>query len=139
MAGRASVEFYVGLALKARGEKSVVQEEAFVIRTFRNGLGVFVSKCVQSLFTRTWTQPNSTDLNYPFYYRLGVEGLIMFKGEPKYDADNYTLVVPSPEGKDVTIGVFDKVVVRIEVEKDKNTQRGKVKMTLIDPPVARTL
>ena len=44
MAGRASVEFYVGLALKARGEKSVVQEEAFVVRAFRNGLGVFVSK-----------------------------------------------------------------------------------------------
>ena len=48
MAGRASVEFYVGLALKGRGEKSVVQEEAFVIRTFRNSLGVFVSKYVGS-------------------------------------------------------------------------------------------
>ena len=44
MASRASVEFYVGLALKGRVEKSTVQEEAFVIRTFRNGLGVFVSK-----------------------------------------------------------------------------------------------
>ena len=49
MAGRASVEFYVGLALKARGEKSIAQEEAFVIRTFRNGLGVFVSKYVSLL------------------------------------------------------------------------------------------
>jgi exosome complex exonuclease DIS3/RRP44 len=52
MAGRASVEFYVGLALKARGEKAAargtekVTEEAFVIRTFRNGLNVFVSKLV---------------------------------------------------------------------------------------------
>lgn len=46
MAGRASVEFYVGLALKARGEKSIAQEEAFVIRTFKNGLGVFVSAYV---------------------------------------------------------------------------------------------
>ena len=46
MAGRASVEFYVGLALKARGAKSVVREEAFVIRAFRNGLGVFISKYV---------------------------------------------------------------------------------------------
>ena len=46
MAGRASVEFYVGLALKARSAKETVMEEAFVIRTFRNGLGVFVSKCV---------------------------------------------------------------------------------------------
>lgn len=46
MAGRASVEYYVGLALKGRGERErgQVTEEAFVIRTFRNGLGVFVSK-----------------------------------------------------------------------------------------------
>ncbi len=49
MAGRASVEFYVGLALKARGIRaglpngSVTREDAFVIRTFRNGLAVFVS------------------------------------------------------------------------------------------------
>jgi exosome complex exonuclease DIS3/RRP44 len=46
MAGRASVEFYVGLALKARGQKSKdvdVIENAFVIRAFRNGLSVFVS------------------------------------------------------------------------------------------------
>jgi exosome complex exonuclease DIS3/RRP44 len=52
MAGRASVEFYVGLALKARAERSAslgagkVTEEAYVIRTFRNGLNVFVSKLV---------------------------------------------------------------------------------------------
>lgn len=50
MAGRASVEFYVGLALKARGEQARargepdVREDAYVIRTFRNGVGVFVSK-----------------------------------------------------------------------------------------------
>jgi len=56
MAGRASVEFYVGLALKGRGERekkisgeaAEVLEEAFVIRTFRNGVGVFVSKWVYS-------------------------------------------------------------------------------------------
>ena len=50
MAGRASVEFYVGLALKARKQRegkdkdATVHEDAFVIRIFRNGLGVFVSK-----------------------------------------------------------------------------------------------
>ncbi|EIM90480.1 RNB-domain-containing protein [Stereum hirsutum FP-91666 SS1] len=116
MAGRASVEFYVGLALKGRGEKArdagaeKVTEEAFVIRTFRNGLGVFVSK-------------------------LGIEGLVMFKRETQFDADNYTITVPSSEagGKDVEIAVFDKVTVAIEVEKDKNTQRGRVKMTLVTP------
>ncbi|ODN80426.1 hypothetical protein, variant [Cryptococcus amylolentus CBS 6039] len=46
MAGRASVEFYVGLALKGKGDGigQKRREEAFVIRTFRNGLAVFVSK-----------------------------------------------------------------------------------------------
>ncbi len=47
MASRASVEFYVGLALKARSEKGTVLEDAYVIRTFRNGLGVFVSRYVK--------------------------------------------------------------------------------------------
>ena len=51
MASRASVEFYVGLALKARSEKETVLEDAFVIRTFRNGLGVFVSRYVNLVFT----------------------------------------------------------------------------------------
>ncbi|KAJ4483766.1 hypothetical protein J3R30DRAFT_3451305 [Lentinula aciculospora] len=113
MAGRASVEFYVGLALKARGEQAKlrgegdVKEEAYVIRSFRNGVGVFVSK-------------------------LGIEGLVTFKRDTQFDAENYTITVPGTR-EDVKISVFDKVVVRIEVEKDKNTQRGKVKMTLVEP------
>ncbi|KAF5369035.1 hypothetical protein D9758_002962 [Tetrapyrgos nigripes] len=125
MASRASVEFYVGLALKGRGEASrsrgdgEVREEAFVIRTFRNGVGVFVSK-------------------------LGIEGLVTFKRDIQFDADNYTITVPGSasaagSGGDVKISVFDKVVVQIEVEKDKNTQRGKVRMTLIEPVESRAL
>ncbi|KAJ7618363.1 RNB-domain-containing protein [Mycena rosella] len=123
MAGRASVEYYVGLALKGRGEKEragQVTEEAFVIRTFRNGLGVFVSK-------------------------LGIEGLVMFKRDlTQFDADNYTVTIPSSSAavsgdEDVTISVFDKVVVNIEVEKDKNTGKGKVKMTLVHPIDSRAL
>ncbi|KAF7980217.1 hypothetical protein HWV62_39325 [Athelia sp. TMB] len=116
MASRASVEFYVGLALKARGQKGQVREEAFVIRTFRNGLGVFVSK-------------------------LGIEGLVTFKRDTQFDAENYTISVPSLSSgaPDVTIAVFDKVVVDIEVEKDKNTQRGRVKMTLVSPIDSRAL
>jgi len=112
MAGRASVEFYVGLALKGRrqreGKEADIHEEAFVIRTFRNGLGVFVSK-------------------------LGIEGLVIFKRETKFDAENYSLTIPTSEGRDVAISVFDKVVVNITVEKDKNTQRGVVKMNLVSP------
>ncbi|TCD60755.1 exosome catalytic subunit dis3 [Steccherinum ochraceum] len=109
MASRASVEFYVGLALKARGISGTVTEDAFVIRTFRNGINVFVSA-------------------------LGIEGLVMFKREIQFDAENYTVSVPSPnDGAPTTISVFDKVRVKIDVEKDPNTQRGKVKMTLVSP------
>lgn len=47
-AGRASIEFYVGLALKGRmsttTDKDGVQEEAYVIRAFRNGIGVYVHR-----------------------------------------------------------------------------------------------
>ncbi|KAJ7717328.1 hypothetical protein B0H16DRAFT_1799334 [Mycena metata] len=117
MTGRASVEYYVGLALKGRGEKQgggKVTKEAFVIRTFRNSLGVFVSK-------------------------LGIEGLVMFKRDlTEFEADNYVVTIPGLStavsgDEDVTISVFDEVVVNIEVEKDKNTGKGKVKMTLVRP------
>lgn len=48
MAGRASVEFYVSLTLKGKGTGEVTgvrrKEEAWVVRTFKNGLAVFVPK-----------------------------------------------------------------------------------------------
>ncbi len=142
MAGRASVEFYVGLALKARAEKSRpsrVTEEAFVIRTFRNGLNVFVSKSV-ALFVFQSRAENLTQI-LTLFYRLGIEGLVTFKRETRFDADNYTFTVGSagPGGEDVQIAVFDKVTVSIEVEKDKNTQRGKVKMFLVKPMDSRNM
>lgn len=117
MAGRASVEFYVGLALKARGSNAAnqqIREEAFVVRTFRNGLGVFVSK-------------------------LGIEGLVIFKREVQFDPDKYTITLPGLGEKAVTIKIFDKVTVAMTVEKDKNTQRGKVKMSLIEPVDSNSL
>ena len=65
----------------------------------------------------------------------------MFKRATQFDAENYTITVPSLSSTDEmkTIAVFDKVKVRIEVEKDKNTQLGRVKMTLIDPVDSRNL
>jgi len=74
--------------------------------------------------------------------RLGIEGLVTFKHGTQFDPENYTITVPLPPSvgaKDVTISVFDKVTVNIEVEKDKNTQRGRVKMTLIQPVDSRAL
>jgi exosome complex exonuclease DIS3/RRP44 len=58
----------------------------------------------------------------------------MFKRDTQFDPEGYTITVPGGPGKqDTTIAAFDRVVVRIEVEKDKNTQRGRVKMTLVQP------
>jgi hypothetical protein len=67
--------------------------------------------------------------------RLGLEGLVMFKKDTHtFDAENYTITLPnSKTGKEVVIGVFDKVVVEVSIEKDVNTQRGKVKMVLVEP------
>ncbi|KAF8760736.1 RNBHypothetical protein, partial [Rhizoctonia solani] len=111
MAGRASVEFYVGLALKARNlaqqDNEGVVEEAFVIRAFRNGLAVFVSK-------------------------LGIEGLVTFKNEQEFDSESYSVTLPGPSGT-AKVAVFDRVRVKIRVEQDKNTLRGKVKMALVSP------
>jgi hypothetical protein len=49
-----------------------------------------------------------------FVGRLGIEGLVMFKRETQFDAENYTISVPgsaSPGARDITISVFDKVPV----------------------------
>lgn len=69
--------------------------------------------------------------------RLGIEGLVMFKRDTEFDAENYTLTIPGDNP--VTISVFDKVLVSIEVQKDRNTQRGKVSMTLVEPVDSRNL
>lgn len=58
----------------------------------------------------------------------------MFKRDTQFDAENYTITVPGAEqSEDTRISVFDKVVVGIEVQKDRNTQRGKVTMRLVQP------
>ena len=62
-----------------------------------------------------------------------------FKRESKFDPDQYTVTVPCHDGTDVTVAVFDKVTVRISVEKDKNTERGRLKMTLVKPVDSRAL
>lgn len=64
---------------------------------------------------------------------------MLFKRETKFDAENYTISIPSTTGKDTQIAIFDKVTVRITVEKDRNTQRGAVKMALAKPIDSRGL
>ncbi|KAK0537647.1 exosome catalytic subunit dis3 [Tilletia horrida] len=120
MAARASIDFYVGLAIGRKNEEKggsaelgkgnvKLREEAYVIRAFRNGVAVYVHK-------------------------YGLEGLITFKQECQLDAENYQVTLPisaTGTSEPVTLGVFDKCTVDIGVEKDKNTLRGKTKMALV--------
>ncbi|PNS21076.1 Exosome complex exonuclease dis3 [Sphaceloma murrayae] len=109
MAGRASVEYYVGQALKGR----VIDEEAFVMRVFSNGFVVFVP-------------------------RFGIEGLIRLRdlapqGEQEpagdFDAEQYVLEVSG--SRTAKIELFDKVTVRISDEAEESTGKRKVKLALL--------
>lgn len=106
MAGRASVEYYVGQALKGR----VIEEEGFVMKVFSNGFVVFVP-------------------------RFGIEGLIRLRDlatpEPagEYDAEDYTLQVSG--SREVKVSLFDKVTVRISDEAEESTGKRKIKLQLL--------
>lgn len=106
MAGRASIEYYVGQALKGR----VVDEEGFVMKVFSNGFVVFVP-------------------------RFGIEGLIRLRDlaqpEPEgvFDAEEYVLEVKG--SREARIELFQKVVVRISDVKEESTGKRKIKMELI--------
>ena len=106
MAGRASIEYYVGQALRGR----VVDEEGFVMKVFSNGFVVFVP-------------------------RFGIEGLIRLRDlatpEPEgvFDAEEYVLRVSGSIKLEVEL--FQKVVVRISDVKEEATGKRKIKLELL--------
>ena len=106
MAGRASIEYYVGQALKGR----VVDEEGFVMKVFSNGFVVFVP-------------------------RFGIEGLIRIRDlatpEPEgvFDAEEYILRVSG--SIKLEMALFQKVVVRISDVKEESTGKRKIKLELV--------
>jgi exosome complex exonuclease DIS3/RRP44 len=110
-AGRASIEYYVGQALKGR----IVEEEGFAMKVFSNGFVVFVP-------------------------RFGIESLVRLRdlAEPEpegvFDAENY--VLRTSGSREVKVELFDKVVVRISDVKEESTGKRKVKFELVK--VART-
>jgi exosome complex exonuclease DIS3/RRP44 len=106
MAGRASVEYYVGQALKHKD----VKEEGFVMKIFSNGFVVFVP-------------------------RFGIESLIRLREmetpepEADFDAENYVLSIKGGVGRKVEL--FEKVVVRIRDEVEESTGKRKVRLSLV--------
>jgi len=105
-AGRASVEYYVGQALKGR----VLDEEGYVMRVFSNGFVVFVP-------------------------RFGIESTIRLRdlAEPEpdseFDAEAYTLKTSGSRA--VTVSLFDQVKVRISDVLEASTNKRKLRMELL--------
>lgn len=106
MAGRASVEYYVGQALKGR----VIEEDGFVMKVFSNGFVVFVP-------------------------RFGIERLIRLRDlaapEPEgiFDAEEYLLRTKG--SRELKVELFDKVRVKINDVKEQSTGKRKLKMELL--------
>lgn len=106
MAGRASIEYYVGQALKGKD----LQEEGFIMKIFSNGFVVFVP-------------------------RFGIESLVRLRDlatpEPdaEFDADNYQLNIKGDLNRSVEL--FERVMVRITDEMEESTGKRKVKLTLV--------
>ncbi|ETN39021.1 uncharacterized protein HMPREF1541_07063 [Cyphellophora europaea CBS 101466] len=126
MAGRASIEYYVGQALKARGEKapdSRIDVDGYVMRVFENGVVVFVPQ-------------------------FGIEGLVkledvQLKGDEGgvrgsvFDAENYSLEVfeKGKQSKGLKVELFQQVRVRVSSEeKGGAREKGKRRVRIVILP-----
>lgn len=125
MAARASIEYYVGQALKGRSQQQQQQEDGFVMKVFSNGFVVFVP-------------------------RFGIEGLIRLRDlatpEPDavFDGAEYVLRVRLPGHADgkldgggkldrgtLVIGLFDKMQVKVSDVLEEATGKRRIRMELI--------
>lgn len=123
MAGRASIEYYVGQALKGRGENtpdSGINVDGYVMRVFENGAVVFVP-------------------------RFGVEGLVRLEDfelegagngrrESEFDADNYQLKVWEKgfEARSVSMKLFQQLNVRVSSEEKSGVrEKGKRRVRIV--------
>ena len=111
MAGRASVEYYVGQALKG---KVIESEEAFVMKIFSNGFVVFVPRFGIEGVIRLRDMDNGTEL----------------EKEAIFEETEYTLTAEA-KGRKITIELFGKLGVRIWDEREEGSGKQKVKMGMV--------
>ncbi|KAF2842170.1 ribonuclease R [Patellaria atrata CBS 101060] len=106
MAGRASVEYYVGQALKGR----VCDEEGFVMKIFSNGFVVFVPK-------------------FGIESAIKLRDLAVPEPESTLDYENYILTISG--SKNAKVELFQKVKVRISDVQEESTGKRKIKLGLL--------
>lgn len=131
-AGRASIEYYVGQALKARGERMAkgkegtpkenpgVDEEGYVMRVFENGVVVFVPRFGIEGVVRLEDFMLSSDTTRP-----AVEDRkeIAMSRESEFDPEQYNLRVwekgQDNPGHSIQVELFEKVKVNVSSVKEK--------------------
>lgn len=131
-AGRASIEYYVGQALKARGEMMAkgkkmameenpgVDEEGYVMRVFENGVVVFVPRFGIEGVVRLedFMLPGDTT-------RPGVEDRreIALRRDSEFDPEEYTLRVwergHDEPGRSLQVELFENVKVNVSSVKEE--------------------
>jgi exosome complex exonuclease DIS3/RRP44 len=106
LAGRASVDYYVGQALKGR----TLEEDGFVMKVFSNGFTVIVP-------------------------RFGIERLIRLRDlaipEPEADFDQEKYVLTFSGSRKGSVELFGKVKVRIEDQMEESTRKRTIKLSLV--------
>ena len=106
LAGRASVEYYVGQALKGR----ILEEEGFVMKVFSNGFVVIVP-------------------------RFGIERVIRLRDlanpEPEAEFDNEKYTLRYSGSREGMVELFGKVRVRIEDVLEESTGKRTIRLTLV--------
>ncbi|PYH99128.1 RNB-domain-containing protein [Aspergillus ellipticus CBS 707.79] len=126
-AGRASIEYYVGQALKARGEKMAatsmdggIEEEGYVMRVFENGVVVFVPRFGIEGVVRLedFVLPTDAALR-----TVAERRELVMRRQSDFDNEEYTLRV-SNKGQSETDGsmkveLFEKVNVNVSSVKEE--------------------
>ncbi|KAH1442849.1 hypothetical protein KXX68_000653 [Aspergillus fumigatus] len=126
-AGRASIEYYVGQALKARGEKMAadgvdagIEEEGYVMRVFENGVVVFVPRFGIEGVVRLedFVLPGESAVRSAEERRE-----LLVRRESDFDGEEYTLRVsekghPEKE-RGVTVELFQRVKVNVSSVKEE--------------------
>ncbi|EED24279.1 exosome complex exonuclease exoribonuclease (Rrp44), putative [Talaromyces stipitatus ATCC 10500] len=147
-AGRASIEYYVGQALKARGEMMAknkgndknlgVDEEGYIMRVFENGVVVFVPRFGIEGIVRLEDFMLPGEKILPNVHDPEQMREVAHRRDSEYDAEEYTLRVwdkshPETE-RSLTVELFERVQVNVSSVKEKGGRgagKRKVRMLIL--------
>ena len=144
-AGRASIEYYVGQALKARGEMMAakddagaggVNEEGFVMRVFENGVVVFVPRFGIEGVGRLEDFLLPGETLGPHVHEVEHRKEVLLRRDSEYDPEEYTVRVwdknhPEPS-RSLQVELFEKVSVNVSSVKDEGERgAGKRKVRIL--------